>query len=199
MSADNTTATFAGNGFSGIYVWGCQVEAGAFATSYIPTVASQVTRSADSASMTGTNFSSWYRTDEGTIYSEFLRESTSGATRGVWSINSGVTNNSMDYRPNSSNYTVQINGVSQADMYPGGGSANVSTKSAFVYKTNDFAATTNAGTIQTDTAGFIPSVTQLQIGALSVVAGQVFGGTIKKLAYYPKRLTNAELQGLTTV
>lgn len=43
-----------------ILVWGAQLEAGAFATSYIPTVAASVARSADIATMTGTNFSSWF-------------------------------------------------------------------------------------------------------------------------------------------
>ena len=64
----NAQGTEVGTGAEGIYLWGAQLEAGAFPTSYIPTVASTVTRAADVASMTGTNFSSWYRQDQGTIY-----------------------------------------------------------------------------------------------------------------------------------
>ena len=63
-------ATFAGDDFSGIYIWGAQLEAGAFPTSYIKTDASQVTRAADTASMTGTNFSSWFVQGEGTLLAE---------------------------------------------------------------------------------------------------------------------------------
>jgi hypothetical protein len=62
-----SSSSYSGDGTSGIYVWGAQLETGAFPTSYIPTTASTVTRSADLASMTGTNFSSWYNQSEGTF------------------------------------------------------------------------------------------------------------------------------------
>lgn len=52
--------TITGDGTSGLFIWGAQLEAGAFATSYIPTGAASVARTADSATMTGTNFSSWF-------------------------------------------------------------------------------------------------------------------------------------------
>ena len=71
-----------------VYAWGRQTEAGAFPTSYIQTVASQVTRAADAASMTGTNFSSWYNQGEGTLYTSF-RPMSSGFS-GASSQSSGV-------------------------------------------------------------------------------------------------------------
>jgi hypothetical protein len=46
---------------SSVFLWGVQIEAGSFPTSYIPTTSATVTRAADVASITGTNFSSWYR------------------------------------------------------------------------------------------------------------------------------------------
>lgn len=50
--------------------WGAQIEAGAFATSYIPTTTATATRAADVASITGANFSSWYNQTEGTVFAE---------------------------------------------------------------------------------------------------------------------------------
>ena len=68
-----------------IHVWGAQLEAGAFPTSYIPTEASTRTRAADDASITGKNFSEWYRQDEGSFYSQFKTELN--ITNNIWSIN----------------------------------------------------------------------------------------------------------------
>jgi hypothetical protein len=62
------TASFTGDGTSGAYIWGAQLEAGAFATSYIPTTTTSLTRNADVVTMTGTNFSDWYNVDAGSWF-----------------------------------------------------------------------------------------------------------------------------------
>ena len=199
-SVDNSGSTsFAGDGYSGIYIWGAQLEAGAFATSYIPTVASQVTRSADAASMTGTNFSSWYRADEGTIYSE-----SSVGQIGVGSVtlafSDGTANNRLQIQRTSGNNfqnLVSVGGTTQSSVSVSGVAANVSAKSADVYKVNDFQTAVNNALGTADTSGTIPVVSQLEIG--SRASSLFLNGSIKKLAFYPLRLTNAQLQGITTV
>ncbi len=67
---NGSTHVYTGDEVSGIYVWGAQLEQGAFPTSYIPTTTAQVTRAADSASMSGANFSSWNNTT-GTILAKY--------------------------------------------------------------------------------------------------------------------------------
>jgi hypothetical protein len=178
-----------------VYIWGAQLEVGAFSTSYIPTVASQITRSADNASMTGTNFSQWYRADEGTLYQNFTAIGVSVADRVSVHISDGAPfTNGISFRnyngPNA--YAIYTNGVVQCgltfdvNVVPG-----IVNKVAGVYKTNDAAASKNAGPIFTDTSVILPTVNQLVFPASGC-------NYINKFAYYPKRLTNTELQGLTS-
>ena len=201
-TADSLTVldSTAGNGFSGIYIWGAQLEAGAFATSYIPTVASQVTRSADVSVMTGTNFSSWYRADEGTLYAETI--SPNSFSRTQFSINNDTNDNKIEPSITSTNiYQLAVNLSGSAVGRPESANtttANSPAKTAGAYKVNDFAASLNGGTVGTDTSGNLPIVDRMFIGQRT--AGAVsLNGTIRKIAYYPLRLTNAELVSLTTI
>jgi hypothetical protein len=200
-NADNVTS-YTGDGYSGIYIWGAQLEAGAFATSYIKTEGSQVTRSADSASMTGTNFSSWFNNSEGTFYGEFIPVTANyGENKNIFVASNNTQSNFVGIRYASTGtepaMVSMVGGQFQANVLTGAMVANTAYKLAGTYKVNDFAVSRNSGTVGTDTSGTIPVVNRVDIGALDGVG--IATTNIKKLAYYPKRLTNAELQGLTTV
>jgi hypothetical protein len=198
-STDGVITSYTGDGFSGLYVWGAQLEAGAFATSYIPTVASQVTRSPDAASMTGTNFSSWYRADEGTLYAEASGQGSNYAS--IFDIN--ATSGGADPSIALQWYAADINGYTYAN---GAYQALLSTPSnramskfSYGYKRNDFAFSANGATALTDTSGNVGSG-YIQAGIGNRVGGSIaINGTIKKLAYYPKRLANEELVSLSTI
>ena len=199
--SQSVAVSWSGDGYSGIYIWGAQLEAGAFATSYIPTVASQVTRAADAASMTGTNFSSWYNQTEGTFFAQFVPAVADfGGNKNIFLASDGTTNNFVGLRYPSTGTQAAMaattSAVVQANVGTGTMVAGTSYKLAGVYKANDFAASRNAGTVGTDTSGTVPVVTQAEIGML---AGSAFGTqTISKIAYYPLRVTNAQLQSLTS-
>jgi hypothetical protein len=193
----SVASTYAGTGQS-IYIWGAQLEAGAFATSYIPTVASQVTRSADIAVMTGTNFSTWYNATEGTLFgqADWLGLSNNDY---FFAINNGTTSNLIAIGVSgapATRFIVIDGGVTQASVSGPTPVANVAFKIAGAYQANSFAAATN-GTLGTvDTSGTVPSVNQVSLTSSFGSANQ-FNGHIRQIVYYPRRLANAELQGIT--
>jgi hypothetical protein len=206
LATANNTVSYTGDGYSGIYIWGAQLEAGAFATPYIPTVASQVTRLADSAVMTGVNFSSWYRQDEGCILAEYSRviASVVAANDGyALQIDDGTNANrilmaNLVNVGNSSLSDASIVGSAlQAQTFPlaSGFVANTFYKQSFSYKTNDFKGCVNGGTVTTDTLGVTPVVTQIKIG--QQVSASFLNGYIKRLTYYNQALTSANLQAVT--
>jgi hypothetical protein len=190
-----TTAGYTGNGFSGVFLWGAQLEVGAFPTSYIPTVASQVTRAADAASMTGANFSSWFSNAEGTLYAE-LNPLALAASSGVV-INDNTTSNRIRLATTSvsDQGTVTTSGTAQAVLDGGTPAANTSMKLAMTYQVNNFALSLNGATAATDTTGTVPVVSQLQIGSETTTVGNL---RIKKMAYYPIVSTATQLQALTS-
>jgi hypothetical protein len=195
-STSARAAAFAGDGFSGVLLWGAQLEAGAFATPYIPTVASQITRLADSAVMTGVNFSSWFNPEQGCL---FIDSSTpSGATRNRAAIisdgtSSNVIINEINTSSNISGF-VAVSGSTQAG-FGGTPTAGINYKQALSYKFNDFAFCRDGGAVSSDTTGTVPVVNQLGIGVLG--AGTPGNGYIKRLTYYNQAFTAANLQAVT--
>ena len=176
-----------------------QLELGSFATTVIPTVGSQVTRAADVATMTGVNFSSWYRQEEGSFVAETLlsRQAAIGSTR-QYTVSDNVTSSIGSFYRGSgaTGATVLVSGVTQTDLAPTGViAANTPAKVALAYKANDFAASGNGAATVTDTSGTVPTLDRLYLGT---DLGNYLNGHIRSLSYYPKRLTNAELQALST-
>lgn len=192
-------ASYIGDGTSGIFLWGAQLEAGAFATSYIPTVASQVTRAADSASITGSNFSSWYNVNEGTIYASASTASVA-TNSSIYAFTDSLLSSINSIYGNSgaqNHLVVRINNSTVANLNGGTFTSGVNGNSAGAYKLNDFAVSVNGGVSTTDDTGVVPVVDRLFLGAS--VNGVTFGSqTIKRIAYYPRRLTNTQIQALTS-
>jgi hypothetical protein len=180
---------------NGIYLWGAQLEAGSFPTSYIPTVAATVTRAADVASITGTNFSSWYRQDEGTFYTDKsnLLNGT-GNTPCIFSLHNASDISSYD--PN-----IRIAAGDAFAVYTGGAyslvtSALPAKRHAFALKANNFAVSATGGTPVTDNSGALPTVGSLFFN--NYYQGSESGAfLLKRLTYYPVRLPDAQLQALT--
>jgi hypothetical protein len=196
-NADNSLS-FTGDGVSGIFIWGAQVEAGAFATSYIPTVASQVTRAADSASMIGNNFARWFNQTAGSTLVDFNTFATSSLN--VVEFNAGQSVNPISLYRETTTWRYR---TSLANLNLNGAQFVTNNKTAFVYAASDYVISVNGNPVQTNTGvGSIAPHTQLIIGgaasSFSYGANSSLNGTIKRIAYYPRRLANTELQGITS-
>jgi len=199
----DSVSSYTGDGTTSIYLWGAQLEAGAFATSYIPTTTTALTRNADAASMTGTNFSSWYNASEGTLFSESINLPGQSAVvfPRIANINDGTTNNVITtvWRSDTSRLygAVTVSGVNVAEVGVVGVTQTNANKIALGYATNNFAASVNGGAVNTDTSGAVPTgLTALGIGR-QASAADFINGYIRRIAYYPVRVTNAQLQALT--
>jgi hypothetical protein len=199
VSADGLWANriYTGDGTSGLFLYGAQTELGAFATSYIPTVASTVTRAADVAVMTGTNFSSWYNASEGTMVA-FYNTTTAAVSSalGAFGVSDTTSNERMQIRRNNVNtnagFLVVDGGVTQYSQTVVAASGPY--RSALAYANGDIRGVNN-GTLATAGSGTIPTVTQAEIGF-----GQGIGylnGHLSSVTYYATRLTNAQLQALS--
>jgi hypothetical protein len=184
-------SSVSGNSF---YIFGAQVEAGSVATSYIPTTTAPITRGADLVSKTGV--SSLIGQTEGTIYLEVEQDPLN---RDIFSLNTG-TGNSIIFYKNSSN-------IVNARLYANSSTiftianavaTNGFVKIALAYKAGDSAMVINAGTAQTSASSFIFS-SALSLVSLTPSWFTNAGFTkIRAIGLYPTRLTNAQLQALTT-
>lgn len=208
---------WSGDGVKGYFQWGAQLEAGAYPTSYIATTSAQVTRAADVSSsaqttraadlvsMTGTNFSSWYRQDEGTFVAEMFGANSVDSSGGgsAFSVSDGTPSNFLSLgrsfagSTNRFEYNICANGTGQVYFNPGDWLAGASAKLAGAYKTNDASFSPNGTTPLTDTSVTVPTVNRMYLGANMYGSSGFTNGHIKCIAYYPKRLSNTELQALT--
>lgn len=189
--------SYAGDGTSGLHIWGAQLEAGAFATSYIPTGASTVTRSADVASVATSAFP--YSSTEGTVVfaGDYIGQSSTSAYS--FTLNDGTAVNFTGLRraiSNGSQVVVNVAANVQDALIVGPIITNNTTyKTAVAYKVNDYAAVTNGTLSGTDTVATVPTTTTLGLGQLT--NNSFLNGHIRQITYLPRRISNAELQART--
>lgn len=190
---------YSGDVTKGVYVWGGQVEAGSIPTSYIPTVASTVTRSADVATLTGGNFTSWFNASAGTIYTKARGPVVAGGSQpNIVAFEDTPSTNFILTRVSgtgaTSTFFVGVNSTVVAQLASSSFPLRSTFNQASAYALNDFATTVNGGPVATDTLGAVPVVTRAALGSR---ANFYLNGTIARFTYYPTRLLNAELQALT--
>lgn len=196
MSASGMT--FSGDGSSGVYVWGIQLEQGVFASSYIPTVGAAATRASDRYLLKDQSFRDFYLQNEGTFLSEFQRNTTSTVGYLLMAGNGNAETLGVGFYGE--------NGRISGRVRSGGESASVgsiqinpgeSYKAALSYKFSNNQLCVGGGVVQSSPAGTPPNVSVLGIG-VSPTGTKALDGYIKKIAYYPSALNADNLQRLTT-
>ena len=197
IDANNGTSSGTASGTDGALIYGAQLEAGSYATSYIPTAGTTITRAAETCNNSKPSVNS----TEGVLYVEIAALA-----------NTGVRQISLSGASPSANkiailYTGSTNEIKA--FLEGGGSVAVNSthtlsnalgfnKIAFKYKVNDFALYVNGTEVLTDTSGAVP--TDLQDLSLDDAFGtQNFYGKVKGLAVYNEALSESQLMQLTGV
>jgi len=195
-----------GDVFRGILVWGFQMEQGSFPTSYIKTTSSQVTRSADDAEILNIDTSEWFNNQEGTLYTNLNVNTLSNTNVGGVSLgdNNNLSGNRIELRAVGTNTTIPrfdmtTNGVNQMIIQTPNLGTETNRRLSLSYSMNDFnvSTTANGNSVNADTSGNIPILNKLVIGKAIYNNLEQLGGTIKKVSYYPKALTDNEITDLT--
>jgi hypothetical protein len=197
IAEGDNDVTFDGDGASGIYVWGAQLEAAAFASSYIPTVAASVTRNADVLTYSANDN---VGTTEGTLYLECVPDSVAGSTFPIMiSVDNGTANEWIVVNSNNTAqiaYRVDDGGATQASFNCGAFNNRAANKVAVSYAVNDFAGSLNGAAVVTDVVGTIPSPTTIRIG-MSPSNAQHAYCPIKNVRIWQRQMPDALLQSMT--
>lgn len=195
----NAVVASADYGANSTYIWGAQLEAGSYATSYIPTTSASVTRNADVISKTG--ISSLIGQTEGTLYFDFeFNGNNESIICDISAVGFSPQNRIILYQPNNYyvQFVVQYNDVAQVNIVSPNYALGQRLKVGVAYKNNDFAFYINGVLIGTDNSGSVPATSRIDIGNRQDLA---FPSTISvnAAALWKTRLTNAELATLTTI
>ena len=188
--------SYQGDGTSGVYIWGAQLEEGSYATSYIPTSGSAVTRVGDVCN-NGAN-EQVINSTEGVLYAEISALANDGTDK-VISLNSGSFNNRVQITYTSVSNQISAIVQSNAVYYFNATTILSNTlqinKIAIKYKQNDFALWVNGIEIAVDISGNTPIGLNNLDFSVSNVAN--FYGNVKDVRVYNTALTNQELIALT--
>lgn len=180
-------------------VLNAQLEAGGFVTSWIPTSGATGSRFNETATMSS---SGWVSLSASTLMAETIHLAAAAASsHQILAIldDGGATNRAMLYRVAATNNV-------QVLLYGGGTLSYAPTIGALVpgaiakvaasYRSGQQLAAINGVTAGADVQTTVPvAATRLQFG--SDAGGSVLNGYIRRVRYWPRMLSNAELQSAT--
>jgi hypothetical protein len=195
-----TNVSYTGNGTSGVFLWGAQIEASAYATSYIPTLGASVTRAADSG-CGKTGISSLIGQTEGTLFAEVdltLGRNNTGAGNGMLEVLDSTRANAVTIlksaTANQILIALRVNSVNT--FITAGAYISGTNKIALAYKSGQTACYVNGILVNTSSLSFTfsASIDAVNVGAYTT---NVIDDRISQALVFKTRLTNAQLAELT--
>ena len=199
-SGNPTSYTFASDGTSGVYIWGAQLEQQSYATSYIPTTGSTVTRNQDVCTNGGSLAS--INSTEGVLYAEIARSEEENLYR-LLGIDDGTSNNyvKMGFENSRGAFWIRavINGVTSISSDNAlTSNPNEFYKIAIRYQSGNSAIYINGTSVLTTTTTFSSgNFTALDFNHWNNSLN--FFGKTKAVAVWKEALSDQELTELTTI
>ncbi len=192
---DGTSVSYQGDGTSGVYIWGAQLEAGTFPTSLVHTTDAQVTRAADVASVN--TLSPWYNPEQGTLFVEAvpLQRPDEASLGTLASLRKATTWEGYRVIPDKDRAKViarDVDGPDASIFLPG---RQLSPKQALAFVSGESVSLAAGGSVASVDYTDVPEVSNLTIGYGA--GGLWLNGHIRSLRFYPRRLSNTELQAVT--
>ena len=190
--------SYTGDGTSGVYIWGSQVESGSFSTSYIPNYGSAlgVTRAAETCN--GSGNAATFNDSEGVLMAEISALVNDSDTKRI-SLSDGTSSNRISlYLSDETIGGVVVSGGSVGfSTSVSGYDATLNNKILFKYKENDFSIFVNGFEILTDTSGATPiGLNELRFD--NGYSGNDFYGNTKQIQYFDSILDSEQLEQLTS-
>lgn len=185
-----------------VYFWGAQAEAGAYATSYIPTLSAASTRGADVGRKIGLGVDDSIGQTEGTIFVDLVYNGSESQTGNIFAFNEDTSGSVVIIR--------NSNGVVSTAVWDGSGKASITggsmpigqrTKIAYAYKSGStalFVNGTQIGSDNTDTFS-LPLLNEIHLNSSTAYFAFKQDASFNQTLLFKTRLTNAELAALTTI
>ena len=182
------------------FIYGAMLEASAsYASSYIPTLGTSVTRVADECYKTG--ISSLIGQTEGTIFMDFVLDSIDGSNDFRFDITDGALYDNEIFIGMTNGDLRALIRVSASTIYDSGNiSATVGTryKMALAYANNDVAFYVNGTQENASSSATIPSTDEITIGNRTHNKEMVLKESLNQAILFKTRLSNTDCEVITS-